>query len=226
MHVLIIEDDIPLATQIGDTIEAAGDEPDYADDEALALRLCEMNRYDIVVVDSSVPRGSTDTFCQRLTQAAGRRTPVLALSTGQHRPHGPQECGPHAFAQRSIEPHDLHGQLKMLMTECGQGLSQLTVGELHMDLEERSVYCGQVPVDLAPISFRILELLVRACPGVVTRAQIEKQIWSGNPPESDAALRGHIHRLRQLLERPTACQMIRTVHGVGYQLDTAHQAIQ
>lgn len=222
MHVLIIEDDIPFATQIGDTIEAAGDEPDYADDEALALRLCEMNRYDIVVLDGDMPRCGPDAFCERLTKAAGRRTPVLALSTGAYRARALEDCGPHAVALRSIAPHDLHRQLKTLATECGRGLSQLTAGELHMDLEERSVYCGQVPVELAPISFRILELLIRAFPGVVTRAQIEKQIWSGNPPESDAALRGHIHRLRQLLERPTARQMIRTVHGVGYQLDAAH----
>lgn len=222
MHVLIIEDDIPLATQIGDTIEAAGDEPDYADDEALALRLCQMNRYDIVVLDSDMPRCGVDAFCQRLTHAAGRRTPVLALATGALRPCAPETCGPHAFAQRSVEPSALHQQLKTLISECGRGLSQLTAGELHMDLEDHSVYCGQVPVELAPISFRILELLVRGFPGVVTRAQIEKQIWDGNPPESDAALRGHIHRLRQLLERPTARKMIRTVHGVGYQLDAAH----
>ncbi|HET7315528.1 response regulator transcription factor [Salinisphaera sp.] len=222
MHVLIIEDDIPLATQIGDTIEAAGDEPDYADDEALALRLCEMNRYDIVVVDSALPRCGVDVFCQRLRQAAGRPTPVLALAAESSLPCASEECGPHAFARRTVQPRDLHRQLRALMTECGCGLSQLSAGELHMDLEQGSVYCGQVPVDLAPISYRILELLVRACPGVVTRDQIEKQIWDGNPPESDAALRGHIHRLRQLLERPTARQMIRTVHGVGYQLDAAH----
>ncbi len=73
MHVLIIEDDIPLATQIGDTIEAAGDEPDYADDEALALRLCEMNRYDIVVLDSEMPRCGVDAFCRAAHGC--RRTP-------------------------------------------------------------------------------------------------------------------------------------------------------
>lgn len=222
MHVLIIEDDIPLATQIGDTIEAAGDEPDYADDEALALRLCEMNRYDIVLLESDMPRCGVATFCERLAGAAGRRTPVLALATGPLHPCDPEQCGPHAFALRSVEPSKLHQQLKALMTECGRGLKQLTAGELHIDLEERSVYCGQVPVELAPISFGILELLMRAFPGVVTRAQIERQIWDGRPPESDAALRGHIHRLRQLLERPTERQMIRTVHGVGYQLDASH----
>lgn len=221
MHILIIENDIPLATQIGDTIEASGDEPDYADDEALALRLCEMNRYDMVLLNGELPRSGVESFCQRLRLATGRRTPVFALTSNTIRPCALEECGPHAFAPRSVAPCDLHRRLHDLMAECGNGLSQLTAGELHIDLEDHSVYCGQVPVELAPISFRILELLVRACPGVVTRDQIEKQIWDGNPPESDAALRGHIHRLRQLLERPLARQVIRTVHGVGYQLNAA-----
>ena len=60
--------------------------------------------------------------------------------------------------------------------------------------------------------------MIRASPGVVTRAQIEQTIWNNEPPESDAALRGHIHRLRQLVEGPLNRRLIKTVHGVGYQL--------
>lgn len=219
MHVLIIENDIPLATRIGDTIEAAGDEPDYADDEALAQRLCQINRYDVIVLGQHIPRYSYRYTCQTLADLSGRRAPVLVLDrkTGmQYR-----DYGPHAFACPSTPALELHQLIKRLRQECACTQSQLSAGELHMDLEARKVYYGQVPVELAPISFHILELLLRAFPGVVTRDHIEKQIWEDNPPESDAALRGHIHRLRQLLERPTACKMIRTVHGVGYQLEPA-----
>lgn len=219
MHVLIIEDEIPLATQIGDTIEAAGDEPDFADEAALAIRLCQMNRYDVIIFNSSLPRCGPIPFCQKLISAAGRRTPILALGeTWDSQPES-HEDGPKACLPRPVDMAELRNTLKALVAERSDGMSQLVAGELHMDLEHHSVYCGQVPVQLAPISFRILELLIRAFPGVVTRAQIEKQIWDGNPPESDAALRGHIHRLRQLLERPMARKMIRTVHGVGYQLE-------
>lgn len=223
MHVLIIEDDPGLAIRIGDALETAGDEPDFADDCPLAIRLCEMNRYDAIVLDGVLP-GCPDAahLAHELRCAAGRDTPILALAPT---PEALANCG--IDGMRSLvfnaerDTSALFDALNALVAECGDPMSQLSAGDLHMDLEQQSVYCGQVPVELAPISFRILELLVRAFPGVVTRAQIEKQIWNDHPPESDAALRGHIHRLRQLLERPTARRMIRTVHGIGYQLESA-----
>ncbi|RJS95247.1 response regulator transcription factor [Salinisphaera sp. Q1T1-3] len=225
MHVLIIEDDPQLAMHIGDALESAGDEPDFADDVPLAIRLCEMNRYDAILLDATLPKcGDAQCFTERLRDAARRDTPVLALAARHELLcHCRGERMRSAVFRAEDDPTLLLKGLHRLVAECGDPLSQLSAGDLHMDLERQSVYCGQVPVELAPISFRILELLVRAFPGVVTRAQIEKQIWNDQPPESDAALRGHIHRLRQLLERPTARKMIRTVHGIGYQLDAAVQ---
>lgn len=223
MHVLIIEDDPNLATLIGDALETAGEEPDFADDGPLAIRLCEMNRYDAIVLDATLPRcDDPQGFAIRLREAARRDTPVLAVAD---RPECLDGCRCQsmqtALYRHASDIDAVLAALKTLVDECGDSGCQLSAGDLHLDLEQQSVYCGQVPVALAPISFRILELLVRAFPGVVTRAQIEKQIWNGQPPESDAALRGHIHRLRQLLERPMAQKMIRTVHGIGYQLESA-----
>ena len=223
MHVLIIEDDPNLAVEIGDALEQAGEEPDFADDGPLAIRLCEMNRYDAIVLDASLPRcGDPGGFTDKLREAARRATPVLAMADSADtlsRWHG-ESLETVVYRQRS-DMDGVLGALQELVKECGDPMAQLSAADLHLDLEQQSVYCGQIPVELAPISFRILELLVRAFPGVVTRAQIEKQIWNDQPPESDAALRGHIHRLRQLLERPTARKMIRTVHGIGYQLESA-----
>ncbi len=223
MHVLIIEDDPNLAVEIGDALEQAGEEPDFADDGPLAIRLCEMNRYDAIVLDATLPRcGDPGGFTDRLREAARRATPVLAMANSPDmlsRWHG-EGLETVIYRQRS-DMDGVLGALQKLVQECGDPMAQLSAGDLHLDLERQSVYCGQIPVELAPISFRILELLVRAFPGVVTRTQIEKQIWNDQPPESDAALRGHIHRLRQLLERPTARKMIRTVHGIGYQLESA-----
>lgn len=223
MHVLIIEDDPNLAVEIGDALEQAGEEPDFADDGPLAIRLCEMNRYDAIVLDASLPRcGNPGGFTDKLREAARRATPVLAMADSMDtlsRWRG-ESLETVVYRQRS-DMDGVLGALQKLVKECGDPMAQLSAGDLHLDLEQQSVYCGQIPVELAPISFRILELLVRAFPGVVTRAQIEKQIWNDQPPESDAALRGHIHRLRQLLERPTARKMIRTVHGIGYQLESA-----
>jgi DNA-binding response OmpR family regulator len=128
------------------------------------------------------------------------------------------EAGADDYLTKPFSLRELHRRLQAIVRRRADTCRQLAAGELRMDLERRLVHCGAVPVELAPISFQILELLIRAFPGVVTRTQIEHVIWNDNPPESDAALRGHIHRLRQLLEGPAERRLIKTIHGVGYQL--------
>jgi DNA-binding response OmpR family regulator len=65
---------------------------------------------------------------------------------------------------------------------------------------------------------RILEQLMRASPGVVTREQIERTVWDNDPPESDAALRGHIFTIRNAIDSENEPKLLHTVHGAGYRL--------
>ena len=81
MHVLIIEDDPNLAVEIGDALEQAGEEPDFADDGPLAIRLCEMNRYDAIVLDATLPRcGDPGGFTDRLREK--RKAKIEGDSSG------------------------------------------------------------------------------------------------------------------------------------------------
>lgn len=220
MHVLIVEDNATLATNIGEYLEQQGDEPDFASDGALGLRLCEINRYDAIVLDLRLPKVDGMDFCRRLREDSRNPVPILMLTardTVDDRIRG-FEAGADDYLTKPFSLRELHLRLQAIVRRRVDACQQLTAGDLHMDLDQRLVHCGVVPVELAPISFQILELLIRACPGVVTRAQIEHVIWNDEPPESDAALRGHIHRLRQLLEGTSDRRLIKTVHGVGYQL--------
>ena len=65
---------------------------------------------------------------------------------------------------------------------------------------------------------RILEQLMRASPGVVTREQIERTVWGDDPPGSDAALRGHILIIRNAVDCESEPKLLHTVHGIGYRL--------
>jgi DNA-binding response OmpR family regulator len=77
---------------------------------------------------------------------------------------------------------------------------------------------GGVKRTLTPSGLRILELLMRASPAVVSREQLVELLWGEAPPASDAALRSHIHLLRQAIEPPGAACLLYTIHGVGYRL--------
>ena len=83
---------------------------------------------------------------------------------------------------------------------------------------------GGQHIDLTPTGLQLLQLLMRASPGVVTRQAVEHAIWGDNPPDSDAALRGHILALRRSLEIEGSEPLLHTVHGIGYRIATNDRA--
>lgn len=226
MHVLIVEDDAALATNIGEYLESHGDQPDFASDGAIGLQLCEINAYDAVILDLRLPRLDGISFCEQLRGRLRHNTPVLMLTardTLADRIEG-FEAGTDDYLCKPFSLRELYLRLQSIVRRGASDTAtqQLTASILSMDLARHSVTCRDKDVTLTPIIFQMLEMLMRAFPGVVTRAQFERQIWHDEPPESDAALRGHIHRLREILRQAAGQQVIRTIHGVGYQLADIH----
>lgn len=70
-------------------------------------------------------------------------------------------------------------------------------------------------------SLTLLERLMTASPGVVSRKELENALWGDMPPGSDS-LRSHMYLLRKKIDKPFDLDLIHTVHGVGYKLAAAH----
>lgn len=222
MHVLIIEDNDALATNIGEYLEECGDEPDFASDGAIGLRLCEANHYDAIILDLRLPRVDGISLCQRLRQQMRNTTPILMLTardTVEDRIQG-LEAGADDYLTKPFSLRELYLRLQSISRRNIEASAALQVGGLRIDLAQRLVAYGEHRLNLSPITYGILELLMQAYPAVVTRQEIERVIWHDEPPASEAALRGHVHRLRHLLLEYSGQVLIRTVHGVGYQLMT------
>ena len=71
---------------------------------------------------------------------------------------------------------------------------------------------------LTPVAFEILLALAEAWPRTLTRSDLVQRLWDDAPPESDP-LRTHLYLLRQVLDKPFATPMLKTVHGVGFRLE-------
>ena len=72
-------------------------------------------------------------------------------------------------------------------------------------------------INLPPIPLKMLALLIRQSPRVVPKRELERRIWGNERPDSDA-LRTHLHVLRSAIDKPFETHLLRTVHGMGYQL--------
>ena len=217
MDVLIIEADDQRAIDIGDYLSQHGHEPDFASDGRLAVRLCEMHRYDAVILDPAPPRVDDTTLCARLRADLGTQPPILVLCHGPDVPVVEHELAINCVLAPAAIP-DLYQRLESAVYHKRRKAQAICSASLQLDPDSICAHCAGEVVPLAPTSYRILELLVRLHPRVVTRDEIESAVWPETPPASEAALRGHIHRLRHLLAEVGGESLIRTVHGVGYQL--------
>jgi DNA-binding winged helix-turn-helix (wHTH) protein len=75
---------------------------------------------------------------------------------------------------------------------------------------------GEV-LNLTPIGLKILTVLMRASPRVISRRELERQVWGDIMPDSDT-LRSHLYNLRKVIDKPFATPLLHTLPGKGYQL--------
>ena len=95
--------------------------------------------------------------------------------------------------------------------------SKLQVHDLILDQRLQNVTRAGKQIELPPIQFKLLKILMRNSPQVISKQEIMAELWGDEEPESDA-LRSHIYNLRKLLDKPFEQKLIHTVSSVGFRL--------
>lgn len=220
MRVLIIEDNPDIAANLGDYLEDHGHTVDFAGDGVTGLHLAVVNEFDSIVLDLALPGMDGLEVCRKLRTEAGKDTPVLML-TARDRLEDKLagfETGADDYLVKPFELQEVEARLNVL---AGRGRRknrrELKVGDLIYNLDTLNVNRGDEEIYLNPIGLKLLQCLMDASPNVVSRAELEMEVWGEEMPDSDS-LRVHIHSLRSAIDKPFSSNMIQTRHGIGYRL--------
>lgn len=221
MRLLIIEDNKDLSIELADFFEEQGDIVDTAADGITGLHLAVVNHYDAIVLDLMLPGISGLELCKRLRQDAGNWVPILMLTardTLEDRISG-FEQGADDYLIKPFSLKELKLRLNALARRQNGSRQQivLRVADLELKPETREVSRAGVAIELTAIEFQILELLMRQSPRVVSRRNLEYNIWGDTPPDGEA-LRVHIHHLRNAIDKSFPTPLLHTIRGIGYQL--------
>ena len=220
LRILIVEDNIDIAENIGDYLEIQGHVMDFAMDGIGGLHLALTKDYDAIVLDIMLPGMDGLKFCRKLREEAEKQTPVLMLTardTLSDKLEG-FDAGADDYLVKPFELEELSARLQALVRRTDYTKKKfLRVSDLEIDLGAMQVQRAGRPVELNRVCLKILTLLMQASPNVVSRKEIEQALWSDMPPESDA-LRSHIYTLRSAIDKPFKRHLIQTIHGVGYKL--------
>lgn len=222
MRVLIIEDNRDLASNMFDFLEAKGHVVDAAGDGITGMHLALVNQYDAIVLDLMLPGMDGITLCRKLREEGGKDTPILMLTardslddkiTGL-------EAGADDYLVKPAELREIELRLRVLLRRSGEHAhkqKKMVLEDLSLDPLTCSVRRGDKAIELPPIPYKILEMLISRSPQVVNRNDIEHAVWGEGRPDSDS-LRAHVHLLRELIDKPYPRKLLRTLRGFGYQL--------
>ena len=100
----------------------------------------------------------------------------------------------------------------------------LRVGGIEFDQKSLVVKRDEQELILSPIGYKLLKILMERSPGVVSRQDVEREIWGDMLPDSDT-LRSHMYNLRKVIDKPFDKSYLQTLPGIGYRLcdpDAAH----
>lgn len=224
--ILLVEDHDDLAATIGAYMENSGFAMDYAADGSIALNLMEDNLYDIVILDLMMPKVDGMKVCRKLRER-GDATPILMLTARDQLEDKLEgfETGADDYMVKPFEMEELAARVGALLRRARGEVSDgsIRVGDLVFDPRTMRVERSSQRLNLSPTSIRILRILMRESPRLVSREQIENELWGDMLPDSDT-LRSHMYNLRKSIDRPFGTKLLHTVQGMGFKLATPEEA--
>ncbi|MEG3184326.1 response regulator transcription factor [Novilysobacter erysipheiresistens] len=221
MRVLVIEDNQNLVANLFDYLEPRGHVVDAAPDGRTGLHLATTQPYDVVVLDWMLPRLDGPGVLDALRNEFGSDVPVIMLTARDELPDkiAGFRAGADDYLTKPFALPELEVRLEALLVRAqGRGRTRvLEVGDLRYDLATLEVVRAGRLLHLYPACRRLLQELMQASPGAVTRERLEHALWGDNPPDGDM-LRSHVYELRRSVDADFPVKLIHTLPRVGYRL--------
>lgn len=221
MRVLIVEDDIKIATFISKGLKQAGFAVDHAVDGESGLHLALHEPYDAAVIDIMLPKLDGLNLITEMRRCKVN-TPVLILSAKQSvgdRVKGLQ-AGSDDYLIKPFAFSELLARIQALIrrTTGTTESTRLMVGDLIMDLLARKVTRSGKHIDLQAREFALLEFLIRNAGRAVSKTMIMEHVWDYNFDPETNVIEARMCRLREKIEEGFDKKLIHTIRGVGYVL--------
>lgn len=189
-----------------------------------ALHLALTERVDVIVLDRMMPELDGFSVLKRL-RAGGVSAPVLMLTAFgriEDRVDG-LEAGADDYLVKPFAFSELAARIQALGRRSSPAsiTTQLSAGEIEIDLLTREVRRGGKTILLQPREFRLLEELMRHAGEFVTRTMLLERVWDFHFDPQTKIVETHMSRLRSKLNEGGRTDPIETVRGVGYRLRAA-----
>lgn len=222
MRILLIEDEEIFGAKLVKRLKQDGFIVDWADRGDEGNYLLEVETFDCAILDIQLPGMSGLEILENI-RCKGISTPIIMLTTlnlVKDRVRG-FEHGADDYLGKPFEYEELLVRIKSLIRRSqSSASSQLIEDDLTMDLNRREVHRGGIKIDLSSREYNLLEALLINKGKVLNREQLFQKIYDINAECDGNVLDVYISYLRRKIDRPFSNNLIHTVRGVGYILES------
>ncbi|MDY5612966.1 response regulator transcription factor [Dysosmobacter sp.] len=222
MRILIIEDEVRLASTLQDLLDMNGYTADVCHDGESGLDNALSGIYDVVLLDVMLPKMDGFTVLRNL-RSVGNAVPVLMLTARSElsdRVEG-LDCGADYYLTKPFEPKELLACIRALTRRQPELRSSDAVefGDLKLDKNAFTLSCGDRQLRLSRKEFDMMELLMRNRDMVLTKETLLLKIWGYESDAEDNNVEVYVSFLRKKLDHLRSKVKIKTIRMVGYCLE-------
>lgn len=221
MRVLVVEDETKVAHAIREGLAAEGYDVIVETTGESGFYCALTEPLDMVLLDLGLP-GRDGLEILRTLRQRGIRTPVLILTardTPDERVAG-LDAGADDYLVKPFAFAELLARMRAVLRRGAADPQRLTLGDLELDVAERTVTRGGAAIELTLREFELLRYLLKRQGQVVSRDALTADVWRESARSSTLSnvIDVHIARLRRKLDLPGARPLVHTVRGVGFLL--------
>ena len=217
MRVLLIEDDKMVGAAVQQALRDAAYAVDWVTDGETAIHAAENEAYEVALLDLGLPKADGREVLRRL-RAPGRKLPVIIVTARdgvEDRIDG-LDLGADDYLVKPFEIRELLARMRAVLRRQGSGsVPVLSNGKLQLDPATREAsFLGETSL-LTAREFALLTALLTRPGTILSRSELERQIYGWNEEVESNAIEFLIHTIRKKL----GALAIRNVRGVGWMVD-------
>ncbi|MBI4282527.1 MAG: response regulator transcription factor [Chloroflexi bacterium] len=223
--VLIVEDDPNTLELVTIYLRRDGHKVLMASDGLEGLRLAREARPDLVVLDLMLPGMDGMEVCRILREESEVSIVMLTARVEEEDRLAGLDMGADDYITKPFSPRELAARVRAVLRRTArdaleQGVSELSHGDVKVDMRHHAAYLKGIQLSLTPTEFRLLTLLIHEPGRTFTREQIIERVFGYDFDGFDRTVDAHVSNLRRKLEAdPEKPHYIHTIYGVGYRFD-------
>ena len=220
MRTLVVEDEKHLNRMISEAILDEGYSVDSCFNALEALELCECAQYDVIVLDIMMPKMDGFEFVRRIREN-GCKTPVVYLTSRDRVSETVRglESGGDYYMVKPFDFRELIAVIHVMARKSGDNHSNVyELADLRVDISAKQVTRGGKLIELTAKEYSLLEYMIRNKGMVLSREQIENNLWNYRYEGGSNVVNVYIGYLRKKVDDGFDKKLIHTVWGIGWVL--------